>query len=114
MRAGELRQRITIQQHPAGTDEAGQPLDNWVDVGTLSANIGHDTGKAAIRQSGSVPVPYAQYSFKVRFADATLLGVTAGMRVSHAGEFFDIKGLTRDFQTRDAAFIICELGGNEG
>lgn len=114
MRAGSLRQRITIQQRTDETDAAGQPVDAWEDVGKLSANIGHDTGKAAIRQSGSIPVPYSQYSFKVRLRDARALAVDSGMRIVHDGLYFDIKGVTQDLQDRDAAFIITEQGGNEG
>ncbi len=114
MKAGELRHRILIQQRGGTTDAAGQPVDTWTNVGTISANIGYDTGKSAIRQSGSVPVPYSQYSFKVRLADVRALSVTSGMRVVHDGMNFDIKGITQDLQRRDAAYIIAEQGGNDG
>ena len=67
-----------------------------------------------VRQSGAVPVPYSQYSFKVRLADVRSLGVTSGMRVVHDGLNFDIKGITQDLQKRDAAYIVAEQGGNEG
>ena len=105
---------ILIQKRQTGTDEAGQPLSGWEDVGPLWADIGHDTGKAAIRRSGDVPIPYSQYSFKVRLQDLRALGVTDGMRVVHDSLNFDIKGVTQDLRERDAAFIVAELGGNEG
>lgn len=113
MKASDTR-LVLIQRRITGTDEAGQPLDTWEDVGPLWADIGNDTGKAAIRRSGEVPVPYVRYSFMVRFQDVQALGVTADMRVVHDSQNFDIKGITRDFQRRDAAFIICELGASEG
>lgn len=113
MRAGKLRNRIEIQQRSAGEDAAGQPLDTWAHVGYLYADIAHDTGKAAIRR-GDLPTPYSQYSFMVRLGDCRSLGVTDAMRVVHDGLYFDIKGITQDLQRRDAAFIVCELGGNEG
>ena len=50
----------------------------------------------------------------VRFLDAKALGVTDGDRATLDGDHFDIKGITRDLKSRDAAFLICELGGNEG
>lgn len=115
MKAGRLRHRIAIQQRADTTDAAGQPIGAWEHVGYLWADIGHDTGKAAIRRaSAQVPVPFAQYSFMVRFVDCRALGVTDGMRVVHDGLNFDIKGVTQDLAQRDAAFIVAELGGNEG
>ena len=114
MKAGRLNRRIEIQARATGTDAAGQPNGNWESVGYLWADIGHDTGKAAIRKSGEVPVPYSQYSFMVRHGDLRALGVTDGMRVVHDSLNFDIKGITQDLKQRDAAYIICELGGNEG
>lgn len=114
MQAGRLNRRIAIQARAAGTDDAGQPNGAWAHVGYLWADIGHDTGKAAIRRSGEVPVPYAQYSFMVRLRDLRALGVTDGMRVVHDSLNFDIKGVTQDLKQRDAAFIVCELGGNDG
>jgi SPP1 family predicted phage head-tail adaptor len=114
VKAGELNQRIAIQARAAGTDDAGQPNGAWTHVGYLWANIAGDTGKAAIRRSGDVPVPYSQYSFKVRLRDCRLLGVTDAMRVEFDGIAFDVKGVLEDLGNRDAAFIVCERGGNEG
>lgn len=116
MRAGELNRRIAIQRRGGGTDETGQPLDEWVDAGTIWANIANETGMGAIRSSleGGVPTNIARYSFKVRFAEARALAVDAGMRISHDGQSFDIKGLTQDLKDREAAYILCEQGGNDG
>lgn len=113
MKANGTR-RILIQKRQTGTDAAGQPLSGWEDVGPLWADIGHDTGKAAIRRSGDMPIPYSQYSFKVRLLELRALGVTDGMRVVHDSLNFDIKGITQDLRERDAAYIVAELGGNEG
>ena len=115
MKAGRLNRRIAIEKLAGGVDAAGQPTTTWQHVGYLWADIAHDTGKAAIRRtSDQVPVPYSQYSFMVRLCDLRLLGVTDGMRVVHDSLKFDIKGITQDLKQRDAAFIVCEQGGNEG
>ena len=116
MRAGELNRRITIQKRVAGQDEAGQPLDSWEDVGSLWAGIANETGLGAIKSSlqGNVPASIARYSFLVRFQSARELGIDAGMRVIHDGDVFEVKGITRDFDDRDKAFIICEQGGALG
>lgn len=114
MKAAGMNRRVAIERRTGGKGASGQPLTTWGHLGYLWADIAHDTGKAAIRRSGDVPVPYAQYSFKVRFLDAKALGVTDGDRATLDGDHFDIKGITRDLKSRDAAFLICELGGNEG
>lgn len=116
MRAGELNRLVVIQRLSGGQDELGQPLDEWTDVGTIWANIANETGLGAIRSSvqGGVPASIARYSFKVRFVEARALAVDAGMRVSHDGQSFDIKGLTQDLKDREAAYILCEQGGNDG
>lgn len=116
MRAGQLNRRITIQQRETGTDEAGQPLDIWEDVGDLWAGIANETGLGAIKSSlqGNVPASIARYSFLVRFESARAMGIDAGMRLIHDGIVFEVKGITRDLQHREKAFIITEEGGNQG
>ena len=75
MKAGSLNRQATIDRRTAGKGPSGQPLTTWTPLGTLWADVAHDTGKAAIRQSGDVPVPYVRYSFRVRFQAAKNLGV---------------------------------------
>ena len=114
--AGKLNRRIKIRKRTGATDDAGQPLDTWEDVGDLWAGIANETGLGAIRSSlqGDVPASIARYSFLIRFEAVARLGIAADMRVEHDGESFDIKGTTRDFEDRGKAFIICEQGGNNG
>lgn len=115
MRPGMRPHRIAVQSRAVGSDDAGQPNGAWTLVGYLWANIGHDTGKAAIRRaSEQLPVPYSQYSFAVPLCDVRALGVTDAMRIVHDGLNFDIKGITQNLQDRTEAFIVCELGGNDG
>lgn len=116
MRAGDLNRQIVIQRRSDGTDEVGQPLNTWVDVGTIWASIANETGLGAIRSGliGGVPASIARYSFKVRFAEARAMGVDAGMRVVHDALVFDVKGVTQDLKNRDAGYIVCEQGGNDG
>lgn len=114
MRAGKRKHRVEVQQRSEGRGPSGQPLLTWEHVGYLWANIGNDTGKSAIRRSGDVPVPYVQYSFAVPLCDVRALSLTDGMRLVHDGLNFDIKGITQNLQNRTEAFIVCEMGGNEG
>lgn len=114
--AGGLNRRILIQRRADGTDEAGQPVMAWEDVGEAWAGIANETGMGAIRSSlqGNVPASIARYSFLMRFAAVQALGVDAGMRIVHDGLLFDIKGITRDLKDREKAYILTEQGGNEG
>lgn len=116
MRAGPINRRILIQRRAEGTDEAGQPIMGWEDVGEAWAGIANETGMGAIRSSlqGNVPASIARYSFLMRFATVQALGVDSGMRIVHDGMVFDIKGITRDLRGREKAYILTEEGGNEG
>lgn len=116
MRAGQLNRRIEVQKPGTIRDEAGQPVDGWIPVGPLMADIGNETGMGAIRSSlqGDAPASIARYSFLVRFSGARALGVDAGMRIVHDGDVFEVKGIARDYRNRDRAFILCEQGGNDG
>jgi len=116
MTARARNRRILVQRRSGAVDEAGQPLDEWVDVGPLWAGIANETGLGAIRSSllGNVSQSIARYSFLVSFEAARALGIDEGMRVLHDGEIFEVKGITRDFKDRKSAFVICEQGGNDG
>ncbi|MNV34922.1 Phage head-tail joining protein [compost metagenome] len=116
MTARARNRRILVQRRSGAVDEAGQPLDEWVDVGPLWAGIANETGLGAIRSSlqGNVSQSIARYSFLVSFEAARALGIDAGMRMLHDGEVFEVKGITRDFKDRKSAFVICEQGGNDG
>lgn len=116
MKAGDLRQLITLERHVSGEDEAGQPLDTWELAGQLWANIGNETGMGAIRSGlqGNVPASITRYSFMVRFDDCLAVGVDAAMRIVHEGLIFDVKGVVRDLQHRDRAYILTDQGGTVG
>ena len=116
MTARARNRRILVQRRSDDVDGAGQPLDDWVDVGPLWAGIANETGLGAIRSSlqGNLPASIARYSLEVSFEAARALGINEGMRVLHDGDVFDIKGITRDFRDRRKAYLICEQGGNDG
>lgn len=77
MRAGLLRQRITIQTPTATLDAAGQPIRTWATFGTanLPAKAEPVSGGEVIR--GRQVSAETQWMFTVRY----LAGVTAQMRV---------------------------------
>jgi len=116
MTARARNRRILVQRRSGSVDDAGQPLDEWVDVGPLWAGIANETGLGAIRSSlqGNVSSSIARYSLEVSFEAARALGINEGMRVLHDGDVFEVKGITRDFRDRRKAFVICQQGGSDG
>ena len=116
MRSGDLTCWVQIERREGGVDEAGQPIDTWVLVVETWASPMNETGMGAIRSSlqGNVPASIARYSFLMPFETVQAYGIDAGMRIVHDGMTFEIKGVTRDLQHRDRAYILTEQGGNDG
>lgn len=116
MEAGKLNRRITIERRDSTQDEAGQPVDTWLEVVKLWANPAGETGLGALRASTQpgVPSSIARYSFMVRRPALVAKGVDAGMRVSYSGMFFDIKLITYDLKDLEKAYLVCEQGGSNG
>lgn len=108
--AGKLNRRILIQQRQAGYDEAGQPVQTWVDVVTVWANVAGDAGLPTIRASGALPAPIKRYSFRIRFRE----GLDEGMRVVYGGQNFDVKAVRMDYAGREWTDLVVELGANDG
>ena len=109
--AGSLNRRITIQQRETGHDDAGQPTSSWADVVTLWANIAGQTGMGSItRAQDDIPASIERYSFRIRYRE----GITAGMRVLHNGQAFDIRQVRMDFAGHEYTDLVAELGGADG
>lgn len=98
-----LNSQIQVQQRQAGSDAAGQPLQAWVTVATLWAEIRHPTGLEAIRAGGQVST--VQASIKVRQRP----GITAAMRVLHGTTVYDIRAVLTDQVDRAHMHLVCEV-----
>ena len=85
--AGNLDQKIALQQRTAGSDAWGQPLQTWSTVATTWANIRLQTGAEAIR--GGAATAAVRASIRIRYRT----GVTAGMRVLHGATAYDIEAV---------------------
>ncbi len=49
-----------------------------------------------------------------RYQTVRALGIDATMRILFDGLVFEVKGITRDLNRKDRAFIVTEEGGNSG
>lgn len=100
--AGQLRNQIKLQARASGSDELGQPVESWVDVVTVWANIRHMSGAEAIRAGATGSTVKA--SIRIRFRE----GVTAAMRVLYGSTAYKILAVMPD-GGREFVDLVCEV-----
>lgn len=103
MQAGLLNRRVTLQAPGTTQDELGQPIPGWTDVATLWADIRMKSGLESIK--AGAPVSVVQASIRVRYR----AGITAGMRVVHNLQAFNITAVLPDVGGREYVDLVCEL-----
>ena len=104
LRAGSLRDKVSLQQPGEVQDENGQPIPGWVEVTKLWANIRYLSGVEAIRADS--PTSIAKVSIQIR----KRAGVTSAMRiVDAAGVVYQIQDTLPDMQHRDRINLPCEV-----
>lgn len=103
MRAGQLKNRITIQQKVNGKDALGQTVDQWVDVCTVRAEIRDMSGKEY--QSSQAEQVQTDCKILIRYRK----DITADMRVLCNGTYYDIKAVLEDVK-RTRLELPCQKG----
>ena len=103
MQAGRLNRRCVIQTPSTATDELGQPIPGWTDVATLWADIRLKSGLEAIK--AGAPVSVVQASIRVRYR----AGITAGMRVLHNLQVYQITAVMPDVGGREFVDLVAEV-----
>ena len=103
MQAGRLNRRVTLQQPGTNTDELGQPIPGWTDVAQVWADIRMKSGLEAIKAGASVSV--VQASIRVRYR----AGITAGMRIVHNLQAFNIVAVMPDVGGREFVDLVAEV-----
>lgn len=103
MQAGLLNRRVTLQAPGTTQDELGQPIPGWTDVATLWADIRMKSGLESIK--AGAPVSVVQASIRVRYR----AGITAGMRVVHNLQAFNIVAVLPDVGGREFVDLVCEV-----
>lgn len=101
MSAGKLNQRVTLSGLSAGTDALGQPLQTWVDVATIWADVRFVSGIETIKAGREISTSRA--SVRIRCRD----NVSSQMRVRIGGVEYDILDI---IPSHDSAWLtlICE------
>ena len=103
MQAGRLNRRVTLQSPSQSVDEIGQPIPGWTDVATLWGDIRMKSGLEAIK--AGAPVSVVQASIRVRYR----AGITAGMRIVHNLQAFNITAVLPDAGAREYIDLVCEV-----
>ena len=85
------------------TDELGQPIPGWTDVATVWADIRMKSGLESIK--AGAPVSVVQASIRVRYRT----GITAGMRVVHNLQAYNITAVMPDVGGREYVDLIAEV-----
>ena len=103
MQAGLLNRRVTLQAPGTTQDELGQPIPGWTDVATVWADIRMKSGLESIK--AGAPVSVVQASIRVRYR----AGITAGMRVVHNLQAFNITAVLPDVGGLEYVDLVCEV-----
>ena len=103
MQAGRFNRRCTLQAPGTTQDELGQPIPGWTDVATVWADIRMKSGLESIK--AGAPVSVVQASIRVRYR----AGITAGMRVVHNLQAFNITAVMPDVGGREYVDLIAEV-----
>ena len=111
--AQQLNRRITIERKAGGQDDLGQPLDNWQTYCKLWAKINVPSAGAFVNNEfnpAGHEVSRITATITVRKRD----GITAGMRVLHQGEVFEIRVVLPDLVDNRYIVLGVAKGANDG
>ena len=101
MKAGLLRDRVTVQAQQATFDDIGQPSTSWETAAQLWANVRYVSGLSAIKSGADTSV--TKVSIRVRHG-----AFNAGQRVLHDGKVFDIQAVLPDGK-REYVDLVCQV-----
>lgn len=99
---GKLDQRVTLRDLAGAVDSIGQPVQTWVDVATLWANVRYNSGAESIKADADTSVVKA--SIRLRYRS----DVVASMRVVHGGTVFEIKAVLPN-RRKGYVDLVCEV-----
>ena len=104
LRAGTLKDRITIQRHTQAKDEWGTLIPGsvaWVELAKVWADVQHRSGLGAIKADAEVSIVRASIRIRRR------TDVDAGMRVLFGTTVYDIEAVLPG-STREYVDLVCK------
>jgi SPP1 family predicted phage head-tail adaptor len=102
IRAGDLDQRITLQQITETRDSFGGVTETWTDVATVWAGISMLSG----RESFAAQHVYAEATHRVIVRYRT--GVDAKMRVKWGSKYLNIISVDETVRRKGMLVLVCE------
>lgn len=103
MRAGNLREVVTIQQFTSTVNEYGDLVKSWTTFATIRAEVLPTLGQEAVM---SKQVYSGQM---VRIRARYLPGVTPKMRVLHGSDVLDIRSVANITSAGRVMELVCEI-----
>lgn len=100
MKAGTLRDRVTLQTLAVGTDPIGQPLTTWTDTAELWADVRYQSGMSAIKAGADVSL--SKVSIRIRARE-----VSPAQRIKFGATVFAIQAVLPDAR-RVFVDLVCQ------
>lgn len=97
---GNLRHRITIQKFEDGVNENGFPVQTWIDVKSVWADL------KTVKGSEFYQAASAQAQNDIRFIIRYTTGVNSDMRISYKDRLFNIISIINDDERNKTLTII--------
>ncbi len=110
MRAGDLRDRVTIESLQVAKGTSGGMQKAWVLHKTVWAKRMDYSGAERKASSAGGEVAVARVEFLIRLRDDLL----ETMRVRHKGKVFDIQHIKPLANARGWMVLTCDTGVNDG
>lgn len=113
IRAGDLRNRITLQTRVTAQDPSGQPVESWVDAFKCWASISPLTGRELIaaQQVQSSVTHNITVRYRREFGDPKTV---ANMRAVYGVRVFNIHACMNQEERNRAVDLLVEEGLNNG
>ena len=105
-RSGYLSTRVTIQQPVTEQDESGQPVNNWLDMATVWANVTDISGREFIASAALQNTVQTKITIRYR------AGVVPAMRVVHQASIYNIEAVLG--QDKTSLLLMCSRGAGNG
>lgn len=107
MRIGRLDQRVTLLELVEGVDEFGAPIEEWVEQGTVSADVIAQRGDESFEAARTEATRLIKVL--MRFRD----DVTTTWRLQWRGEAYDIVDVDRAERRKGELWLMGRLRGAE-
>lgn len=103
MDAGDLNNRVTLQQQSATVDALGQPVTTWSDLAYVWADVKFQSGSESLKANAQVAT--SKCSLRIRYRT----GLTSAMRVMLGTTVLQILAVLPDEKGRKYVDLACEV-----